>query len=314
MDDSARAVSEELDLLGKQIGTYQGVSVVIPAYNAAHSIADAIGSALRVLGCRIIVVDDGSCDQTGECAASAGATVITQRNSGARSARLKGLAEITTEVVVFLDSDDILLPGMAEAVHKLLRTRQLDVVGGPIAVRAGRRRQRVRVSKPPIGLTLKGLLARSYSPWPQSAAAWRTESLRRAMAEPPAALSTRYAEDFELLLRMALRGNVGAVSTPTCLYRMDGGKSARNAVDAVADSESIRGYYSRYAGLCIAQLTSSQIADQAAWRYLRSRQAEVGSTRALTEALLHPHRFLSITRYQLRQRVSAGAASTKKQV
>jgi glycosyltransferase involved in cell wall biosynthesis len=89
------------------------VSVVIPCYNQAHFLGDAIESVLHQThkDTEIIVVDDGSTDNTSEVAARyAQVRCIRQKNLGLPGARNTGLRESTGKFLVFLDSDDRLLP------------------------------------------------------------------------------------------------------------------------------------------------------------------------------------------------------------
>jgi glycosyltransferase involved in cell wall biosynthesis len=88
------------------------VSVVIPCYNQAHFLADAIESVLsqRHRNFEVMVVDDGSTDNTSEVASRyEEVRLIRQDNRGLAAARNRGLAEARGEYVVFLDSDDRLL-------------------------------------------------------------------------------------------------------------------------------------------------------------------------------------------------------------
>ena len=92
------------------------ISVVIPAYNHALSLPKAIGSVREQNwpGVEIIVVDDGSRDETPrvmEELAGGDLRYIRQANAGAASARNRGIRESTSEWVAFLDADDIWLPG-----------------------------------------------------------------------------------------------------------------------------------------------------------------------------------------------------------
>ena len=86
------------------------IDVIIPCYNRAETIGHAVQSALNqtVPAQRIIVVDDGSSDESGEIAAATHnkVTVIKQKNRGAAAARNRGIQESQAEWIAFLDSDD----------------------------------------------------------------------------------------------------------------------------------------------------------------------------------------------------------------
>lgn len=90
------------------------VSVIIPNYNGAAFLRDAIDSALSQAGVEVevIVVDDGSTDGSREIIESYGDQIIAQYqvNRGAPSARNAGLAAASGSYIKFLDSDDYLLP------------------------------------------------------------------------------------------------------------------------------------------------------------------------------------------------------------
>lgn len=93
-------------------------SVVVPAYNAANTIARAIDSvrAQTYLACEVIVVDDGSADDTARVverlavASSIPVRLIRQRNGGPSAARNAGVQAALGEWVAFLDADDWYLP------------------------------------------------------------------------------------------------------------------------------------------------------------------------------------------------------------
>jgi len=84
------------------------VSAIIPAYNAGAYLAQAIASVRRqsVAVQEIIVVDDGSSDNTAQIALAEGAVLIQQPNSGAAAARNTGLQASSGEFIAFLDADD----------------------------------------------------------------------------------------------------------------------------------------------------------------------------------------------------------------
>jgi glycosyltransferase involved in cell wall biosynthesis len=89
------------------------VSILIPAFNAEHWIADTIRSAMGQTWQRkeIIIIDDGSSDQTLAIArrfASKDVAVITQQNQGAATARNHALSLSQGDYIQWLDADDLL--------------------------------------------------------------------------------------------------------------------------------------------------------------------------------------------------------------
>lgn len=94
------------------------VSIIIPCYNQGHFLRDAIDSALTQTypHLEILVVDDGSADDTLEVARSyPKVRCISQENQGLSAARNAGLRSSTGSLLVFLDADDRLLPNAIEA-------------------------------------------------------------------------------------------------------------------------------------------------------------------------------------------------------
>ena len=95
------------------------VSVVIPAYNCATYVAEAVRSALEqdYPEKEIIVVNDGSTDGTLAVLQTFGDTIriVDQKNSGPPVARNNGLAAARGDYVAFLDGDDVWLQGKLSA-------------------------------------------------------------------------------------------------------------------------------------------------------------------------------------------------------
>lgn len=106
------------------------VSVVIPAYNCADFIGDALDSILHqeYPALEVFVVDDGSTDGTCDVVARRGSavTLIRQPNAGAAVARNEGMQRARGEYVAFLDADDLWLPGKLRLQVKHLE-RHADV-------------------------------------------------------------------------------------------------------------------------------------------------------------------------------------------
>lgn len=84
------------------------ISVVVPAYNAAHSITacmTALGRQCGNLTYEIIVVDDGSSDNTAELAEAGGARVVRKQRGRPAAARNAGIAAASGDIVCFTDAD-----------------------------------------------------------------------------------------------------------------------------------------------------------------------------------------------------------------
>ena len=97
------------------------LTVIVPAYNEAASIADTIRSlkAQTVTVKAIVVVDDGSTDGTGDIAKTLGVTVLRPpRNTGSKAgAQNVALGQVDTEFTMALDADTTLAP---DAIERLL--------------------------------------------------------------------------------------------------------------------------------------------------------------------------------------------------
>ena len=109
------------------------ISVIIPAYNAEHTIDRAVGSLLvqDIDEIEIIIVDDGSTDETfAVCEELAESDmrvrIVRKKNGGVSSARNAGLEVAHGEYVMFLDADDVLQPN---ALGKMY-AKGLDLVAG----------------------------------------------------------------------------------------------------------------------------------------------------------------------------------------
>lgn len=110
------------------------VSVIIPTYNRLEWIGECLDSVLAQTyrHVEIIVVDDGSGDGTAEWIRRqekyASVVVREQKNSGASNARNNAIKIANGELIVFIDSDDMLMPNHVEtAVEKFAETPNLGL-------------------------------------------------------------------------------------------------------------------------------------------------------------------------------------------
>lgn len=111
------------------------LSVVIPSHNRASLLTEAIQSILCQQSgpMEIIVVDDGSSDQTGETVESFGPPVrlIQQAHAGPAAARNRGLKHACGEYIGFLDDDDLWAPDKLQLqLPRLLGEPDADIVLG----------------------------------------------------------------------------------------------------------------------------------------------------------------------------------------
>jgi glycosyltransferase involved in cell wall biosynthesis len=105
------------------------IAAVIPAHNREQLVARAIDSVLaqKRRPDEIVVVDDGSTDDTAEVVARYGepVTLVRQANGGVSAARNAGVARCTSDFVALLDSDDFW-----EQAHLGRMERAVDATGG----------------------------------------------------------------------------------------------------------------------------------------------------------------------------------------
>lgn len=107
------------------------ISCIVPVYNGARYIAQAIDSILgqTYAPLEVIVVDDGSSDNTREVVAGFGSRVacLYQENAGPAAARNRGLAAARGEFIAFLDADDLWHAEKLQRQSALLaQRRELD--------------------------------------------------------------------------------------------------------------------------------------------------------------------------------------------
>lgn len=111
------------------------ISVVIPAYNRGTLIGETLRSLLTqtMAAYEIIVVDDGSSDDTAAIAASFGSSVkvIRQANAGPGAARNAGFKASSGDFIHFFDSDDLAAANKHEVQVSALETSGADIAYGP---------------------------------------------------------------------------------------------------------------------------------------------------------------------------------------
>ncbi len=110
----SKSRSRQLPIAPVRLPRAPFVSVIIPVYNCADFLGQAIDSVLNqtFMDLEIIVVDDGSTDRTPEVSAqySDHVTYIRQPNGGNAAARNRGVAAARGRWLCFLDADDLWEP------------------------------------------------------------------------------------------------------------------------------------------------------------------------------------------------------------
>lgn len=259
------------------------VSVVIPTYNRAELCSEAVRSVLAGSWrpVEVIVVDDGSTDQTEEAVAGLGDEVrcVRQQNAERGAARNRGVEAAKGEVVAFLDSDDLWTPDhLAVTVEAFERAPEAALVFGkadyidaegralwpapcPDVVPPG---ETVPLAKVVRSLALTGI------PFPLSSVVLRQSALGALRFSEDRRMAR--SEDFELWSRIAARHPVAFTGRATTMLRIHEGNTSAEAAKA---EEAIRLSY------------ESVLADEAAGPILAGCRAEVLGSVELQLARIH---------------------------
>ncbi len=215
------------------------VSIIIPAYNAGETIADALESALAQTypHWEAIVVDDGSRDETPAIAMKFAEKdtrirVVSQPNGGEAAARNKGVTLANFDWLLFLDADDLILPSHLERLtSEIVSNPELD------AAHCGSARVTLDGSLiiekylPPEGDMFTTLARRAAFPI-------HACIVRRSLVEAVGNFDTslRTSPDWDLWQRIARTGaRFGAVREVLALYRMRPNSASLDAYQLFKD-------------------------------------------------------------------------------
>ena len=209
----------------------EAVSAVIASYNMGRYLGAALDSVLaqdyRPL--QVIVVDDGSTDETASILAAyrqrEGLQVIRQANGGQTSAKNRGLSAATGKYVAFCDADNVWLPGKLTRQVQLIEERQgvavvygdvalIDGAGRPLATPAVRRYSG-RITRP--------LLFDNFVTF-NTALVLRAAVVECGGFDP----ALRMAIDYDLWLRLSTRYEFHYVPETFAQYRVWEGQMSRN--------------------------------------------------------------------------------------
>ena len=203
-----------------KIGKKPQVSVIIPTYNRGWILKEAIDSVLAqdYKDFELIVVDDGSTDNTSEVLAPYGndIRIFFQKNKGVSAARNRGITEASGQYIAFLDSDDLWLPRKLSTQINFFNQMPDALIcqTEEIWIRNGRRVNPKKRHKKPSGMIFEPSLELCLvSP----SAVMIRRSLFDRVGEFDVTLPA--CEDYDLWLRISCRFPVHLVDTPLIIKR-----------------------------------------------------------------------------------------------
>lgn len=214
------------------------ISVVVPARNASETLGSTLDSLLTqtLQPAEIIVVDDGSTDDTSTIAERFGASVVRTPGVGLPAARNAGVARAAAAWVAFVDADDVFTADHLEIASSTMELRNADAVATDAWYWVQRRVtpfSHFSISRPGDPLTIDDLARGNpllatclvKRPWLERVGGY-DESL-------PA------LEDYDLWIRLVQKGaEVVPATRPTMYYRREAGMSG-DAVAMYASMEAV---------------------------------------------------------------------------
>jgi acetyltransferase-like isoleucine patch superfamily enzyme/glycosyltransferase involved in cell wall biosynthesis len=197
----------------------QNVSVIIPAFNCGPWIKQAVESVLAqtVKPAEIIVVDDGSTDDTRQRLAAYGNRIRCefQENQGVAAARNRGIALSSGALVAFLDADDVWHPRKLEVQLRALRNHpDIALLGTGVYACSEAAPPEIDASATPRAIPWEKLVVRNQI-------TTSTVMVRRTILDEVGQFDARLRgpEDLDLWLRVAERATVANVDAPLVGYR-----------------------------------------------------------------------------------------------
>ena len=211
------------------------ISVVIPCFNQARYLPDAIESARSPeFEVEVIVVDDGSTDGTSDVAQRYGGVVIAQENSGLAAARNRGFEAAQGTFVIFLDADDRLLPGGIDiAVRALAAHPECAMTYGRCTMMGPDGTFWPTPEQPVVYLDHYASLLRTNRIWMPAMAIFRRDALVEAGGFRP---GFDAAADYDLYLRLARRVAIHDHGQRVAAYRRHPPSMSGNASRMLTDT------------------------------------------------------------------------------
>ena len=217
------------------------VSAIIPAYNAGPFIVEAVesirqqGAAVR----EIIIVDDGSTDDTEELVAALGEDIryVRQENSGPSAARNLGVKLATSPLIAFLDADDVWTPNKIAEQLAIFQAypdvglvasdmSEVDIAGAVVTPSVLKAHNLLRffqnLSGTPVPQALRRLIEKNFIP---TGTVIAKKSLLMELGGFNSEI--RYGEDLELWARVAARTPIVCLPRVHMLRRQHGSNATQ---------------------------------------------------------------------------------------
>jgi hypothetical protein len=209
------------------------LSVIINNYNYAQFVGATIDSALGLdwPDVEVVVVDDGSTDESPVVLKGYGDRIVAilQENQGQSTAANAGYAQSTGDVVIFLDSDDLLLPDLASRVMaEFAANPAIARVQWPMRTIDGDGNETGEITPPAPYVLPSGDLAphvarfRNYIWNPTSASAYSADALDKVFPMPADVYLKNTGVDLYLSETIVFVGPVAALADAGTLYRVHG--------------------------------------------------------------------------------------------
>lgn len=226
-------------------GSAPRFSVVIPAHDAAATIGPAIRSVLDQgrTDVEVIVVDDASQDGTAEHATQAArgaagqVSVLRQpRNAGVSAARNAGLAAACGEIVIFLDADDVHLPGFLATVEEAMQGDVDAVVLGRRVVSGGSSREEhaAALGEHTGPQAARATMCDRITPFP-----WDKAFRRTLLGTAPFPEGVARFEDLAtVIVALSRARRVRVLATPVIEYRVSAGSLTWGRVPTRAERDA----------------------------------------------------------------------------
>ena len=219
------------------------ISVVIPAYNASRFLRETLESVLQqtLPADEVLVIDDGSTDDTAAIAASFGppVRVISRQNAKLAATRNFGVKEAKSEWIAFIDADDLWLPHKLERqMEELSRHPEADLcyTGRVLLIQQGDTTRLGNVIEVPPAENIREALYVNTTFLSSSVVIRRSAFLAIGGHD----VNFKWVEDWETWLRLLHAGTkFAACREPLVQYRVHPQSVSHNAIPSLAEAKLV---------------------------------------------------------------------------